>query len=92
MVSDCCEVFVNGQSAGKRCAAPYTYSVEKLLIQGTNEITAEVYTSASNIKTPVKIFGAPLDALTAVPHTPVLPMGITGPVKWMYQKQRTEKE
>ena len=84
MVSDCCEVFVNGQSAGKRCATPYLYPVEDLLRQGENEIKIEVYTSASNIKSPVQIFGAPLDALTAVPYTNVEKMGITGPVKWMY--------
>lgn len=83
MVSDCCEVFVNGQSAGKRCAAPYRYQVEELLREGKNEITSEVYTSASNIKSPVQIFGAPLDALTAVPYTNVEKMGISGPVKWV---------
>jgi hypothetical protein len=81
-VSDCCEVFLNGQSIGRRLAAPYVYGVRNVIREGENELVAEVYTSGGNIKSPVKIFGVPLDSLTAVPYTLVEPMGIRGPVKW----------
>lgn len=82
-VSDCCEVILNGQSIGKRAAAPYVYDVRNVIREGENELVAEVYTSGGNIKSPVKIFGVPLDSLTAVPYTLVEPMGIRGPVKWL---------
>lgn len=82
-VSDCCEVFANGKSVGKRPAAPYRYDVRGHLRQGENVIEAVVYTSAGNQKSPAKIFGVPLDALTAVPYMPVEPLGIRGPVRWL---------
>ena len=88
-VSDCCEVFINGQSAGKRAGTPYVYEVGKLLRPGSNEVRVQVYTSAANIKSPAKIFGISLDSLTAVPHTLVEAPGIRGPVKWMYEQEET---
>lgn len=87
-VSDCCEVFLNGQSVGRRAAAPYRYHVGGAVRKGQNELTLEVYTSAGNLKSPVKIFGTSLDALTAVPYGLVEPMGITGPVRWLYQEEK----
>ena len=83
-VSDLAEVFVNGESAGKRLASPYRFDVSGKLHPGSNEIEIEVYTSAGNLQTPVKIFGVAMDTLTAVPYTTVEPMGILGPVKWIY--------
>lgn len=83
-VSDLAEVFVNGESVGKRLASPYRYDVSGKLHSGSNEIEIEVYTSAGNIKSPVKIFGVAMDVLTAVPYTTVEPLGIRGPVKWRY--------
>lgn len=83
-VSDCCELFLNGKSIGMRGAAPYLYDVRNVIQKGTNELMGEVYTSAGNQKSPVQIFGIPMDCLTAVPYTLVEPMGIIGPVKWLY--------
>lgn len=82
-VSDCCEVFINGVSAGKRFGTPYLFEVAGMLRNGENEIVIEVYTSACSIRTPVKIFGAPLDSLTAVPYQLAEPAGIRGPVRWI---------
>ena len=82
-VSDCCELFVNGKSAGKRLAAPYLYDAKGLLNEGKNEIRAEVYVSAGNAESPVSYFGIPADALTSIPYCTVLPMGIQGPVTIM---------
>ena len=79
-VSDCCELFVNEKSAGKRLAAPYLYDAKGLLNEGKNEIRAEVYVSAGNAESPVTYFGIPADALTSIPYCTVLPMGIQGPV------------
>ena len=83
-VSDCCEVFLNGQSVGKRPAAPYLYDVRGAVQTGVNELTIQVYTSAGNMKNPATVFGIPMDTLTAIPYSLVEPMGITGPVKWLY--------
>lgn len=83
-VSDCCEVFINGISVGKRLAAPYIYDVRGAVHTGENEIKIQVYTSAGNMKSPATVFGVPMDALTAVPYTLVEPMGISGPVRWLY--------
>lgn len=83
-VSDCCEVLINGQSIGKRAASPYLYDVQNKIRKGENEIIIEVYTSAGNMKSPAKIFGIPMDTLTAIPYALVESMGIRGPVKWLF--------
>ncbi len=83
-VSDCCEVFLNGQSIGKRAASPYLFDVQNTIRKGENEIIIEVYTSAGNRKSQAKVFGIPMDALTAVPYTLVEAMGIRGPVTWLF--------
>lgn len=83
-VSDCCEVFLNGKSVGRRLAAPYLYDVHDAVRSGANSLTIQVYTCAGNMKSTATVFGIPMDALTAVPYSLVEPMGITGPVRWLY--------
>lgn len=90
-VSDCCEIFFNGKSAGKRMAAPYRFRVNGLLHPGENEVKALVYASAGNETSPATIFGVPADALTALPYSTVLPMGIQGPVQWLFDESRAGK-
>lgn len=41
-VYECAEVWVNGKSAGKRVAPPYSWEISKLLGDGCNQITVEV--------------------------------------------------
>lgn len=82
-VSDCCEVFINGQSVGMRAGTPYVYDVGSLVKRGENKITIEVYTSASNRKSSASFAGVSLDSLTALPYTQIEPMGIRGPVRWL---------
>ncbi len=84
-LSDCCEVFLNGGSLGKRAAAPYLFAVSDKVKEGENQIEIEVYTSASNSRSDHTIFGIPVDSLSGVPYATVLPMGILGPVKWLYE-------
>lgn len=84
-VSDCCEVFLNGKSLGKRVGTPYLFEVEDMLPGKENRLVIEVYASAGNIRTDHKIFGIPVDSFSGVPYSMVLPMGIMGPVKWLYE-------
>jgi hypothetical protein len=42
------EVFVNGQSAGIRCLAPWTYAVGPFLRKGRNTLAVEVRSALSN--------------------------------------------
>lgn len=84
-ISDCCEVFVNGKSAGKRAGAPYLFDLKGLVVPGENEIAIELYTSAANRTHPRTIFGISIDTLSSVPYAQVLPMGIQGPVQWIYE-------
>ena len=84
-VSDCCEVFVNGISVGKRSAAPWIYDIRDVSKEGSNHIVLEIFTSAGNIRNPMKIFGVSMDALTAVPHTQMEPMGFIGPAKLLFE-------
>ena len=85
--SDCCEVFLNSQSLGKRPASPYLYDVRGAVREGENELLIELYTSGANVKNERKIFGIPMDGLTALPYSLVEPMGITGPVTWYYNEE-----
>ena len=84
-VSDCCEVFVNGRSVGKRVGAPYLFELGDTLLPGDNKIEIELYTSASNIRTDAKIFGIPVDDLSGVPYGLTLPMGIRDKARWLYE-------
>lgn len=84
-VSDCCEVFLNGKSLGKRPGTPYLFEVKGMKPNEVNQLEIEVYTSAGNIRTDHKIFGIPVDSFSGVPYSMALPMGITGPVKWLYE-------
>lgn len=84
-VSDCCEVFVNGISVGKRAAAPWIFDIRDVSKKGSNHIDLEIFTSAGNIRNPMKIFGVSMDALTAVPHTQMEPIGFIGPAKLLFE-------
>lgn len=84
-VSDCCEVFVNGNSIGKRAAAPYLFELKDTLHSGANMIEIHLFTSASNIRTHGKIFGIPVDSLSGVPYGLTLPMGLRAPAHWLYE-------
>lgn len=46
-LSDCCEVFLNGESLGKRAGAPYLFELAGKLKSGENRIEIAVYTGAS---------------------------------------------
>ncbi len=85
-VSDCCEVILNGKEIGKRIASPYLFDIKGLARKGENALTFVVYTSAANIKNDRSIFGIPLDCLTALPYSLVEPMGIRGPVRWLFEQ------
>ena len=87
-LSDCCEVFLNGQSLGKRAGAPYWFALGTQAKVGVNEVKIELYSSATNLRTEKTIFGIPVDALSGVPYSLVLPMGIQGPVQWIYTTER----
>ena len=84
-MSDCCEVFLNGRSLGKRLGTPYLFEIKDMKPGEVNRLEIEVYTSAGNIRTEQKIFGIPADSFSGVPYSMVLPMGIAGPVKWLYE-------
>ncbi|MFD1671787.1 hypothetical protein ACFQ5M_06765 [Agrilactobacillus yilanensis] len=79
-VSDCCEMFINGESAGKRMSAPYRFRVDSLLKPGTNKIVVNILASAGNGNDSRNFFGVPAQFLTALPYSEVLPMGLRGPV------------
>ncbi|GEM_PF-2395142 len=83
-VSDCCEVILNGTVLGKRLASPYLYDVRNVIRPGQNEMTIEIYTSAANRENPVRIFGVPLNSLTAYPYMLMEPLGINGEVCWKF--------
>ena len=85
-VSDCCEVFLNEQSLGKRSGTPYLFELKDVIREGKNEVRIELYTSASNIRTEKAIFGIPVDSLSGVPYSLVLPMGLQGPIQWLYSE------
>lgn len=90
--SDCCEVFVNGVSIGKRLAAPYLFQVRKVIRKGNNQVEIHLLTSSANTPSPARFFGIPADALSAVPYSPVLPMGIRGPVQWLFEGGRKHEQ
>lgn len=83
-VSDCCELYINGKSCGRRVGSPYVFRVDGWIRQGSNEIEIRLYTSAVNMRSEKNLFGVPLDALTAVPYTLVEPMGIREEVTWIF--------
>lgn len=79
-VSDCCEMFINGESAGKRMSAPYRFRVDSLLKKGSNKIVVDILASEGNGNDSRNFFGIPAQLLTAMPYSMVLPMGLRGPV------------
>ena len=81
-VSDSVELTVNGIDCGCRYAFPYSFDVRKAIRSGKNEIVLKVTTSAANLPDDRKLFGIPLDSLTAAPYQLVEPAGILGPVRW----------
>ena len=83
-VSDCCELYINGRSCGRALGSPYVFPVEGVLRQGPNEVKVVLYTSAVHMRNEKRIFGIPLDALTAAPYTLIEPLGIQGEVRWRW--------
>lgn len=76
-LSDCCEVFLNGGSLGKRAAALYLFAVSDKVKEGENQIEIEVYTSASNSRSDHTIFGIPVDSFPVFHMPRFFPWGFS---------------
>lgn len=86
-VGDCCTVYLNEQTVAVRSGAPWLFDLQGFVHSGKNVLRIAVCSSAGNMKIPVKIFGVPMDCLTAVGHTVIEPIGLHGPIRLLYERR-----
>ena len=79
-VEEACELFVNGVSAGRRIAAPYTFPVEKLMKPGANKLRLVVQSNAAHTRE--KGMFAVLSTLYGETYNVLRPCGLLGPVTY----------